>query len=122
MNSLISYGYTLKLASRKGNQIFSPDKITRLESKSNYTNIFFTDRNPILSSRVLKRFEEALIPYGFVRVHHSHLVNRKFIDHLSENLGKAAIVMNDLTTVDISKRRKKEVFSILREGAGDNQS
>ena len=116
MQSAIFNTYKVRLASPSGRQYFSPEQIIRMESSSNYTNIFFTDRKPILTATILKKYEKALLPYGFLRVHHSHLVNRKFIDHISDNLGVAAIIMQDATKVKISKRKKKGVFTILRNG------
>ena len=113
MHTACVNNYMLDLASTSGRQYFSPERITRLEASSNYTNIFFTDRRPLLMARILKKFEEALTPYGFVRVNHSHLVNSKFIDYICNNPGNAMVVMQDATKLRISKRKKKGVFSIL---------
>jgi two-component system LytT family response regulator len=103
--------YRLVLATNTGTFYFSPAQIVRMESCSNYTNIFFTDRKPILASKVLKEFEEALVPFGFLRTHRSHLVNRKYITRIAND---GNIVMEDLSKAEISRRKKSEVLKLLR--------
>ena len=105
----------MKLSLPKGKFDFSTDKIVRMESRSNYTYIYFTDRKPILTPKVLKSFEKVLRPCGFLRTHQSHLVNRKFITNISKGLVGASLVMEDDSHVQISKRKKKEVFAMLND-------
>ena len=103
--------YRLVLATNMGTFYFSPEQIVRMESCSNYTNIFFTDRKPLLASKVLKEFEEALLPFGFLRTHRSHLVNRKYITRIAPD---GNIVMEDLSKAEISRRKKAGILKVLR--------
>ena len=102
--------YKLALATNAGTFYFSPEQIIRMESCSNYTNIFFKDRRPILASKILKEFEEALVPFGFLRTHRSHLVNRRYITYI----GGDSILMEDMSKAEISRRRKMEVKKLLK--------
>jgi two-component system LytT family response regulator len=55
---------------------FIPIKnIVHIESKSNYSKIFLTENKSITVTKILKDFEEMLLPYNFYRVHNSHLIN-----------------------------------------------
>ena len=53
--------------------------IIRIEGQNTYSKIYFTNRPPLLVSKILKWFEDTLVENGFVRVHKSHLVNGAFI-------------------------------------------
>jgi two-component system LytT family response regulator len=67
----------------------------------------------ILVSKTLKNFEEKLLPYNFLRVHQSHLINLihlKEIDH-----GDNFVLMTDGSKVEISKRKKKEFMDSLEK-------
>ncbi|MEO6723019.1 MAG: LytTR family DNA-binding domain-containing protein [Ferruginibacter sp.] len=103
--------YRLTLATSEGTYYFSPEHIVRLKSSSSYTNIYFTNRKPILASKVLKEFEEELAPFGFLRTHKSHLVNRKYVAHVAPD---GNIIMNDDSRAEISRRKKTEVLKLLK--------
>lgn len=95
----------------RGTYFFSPEQIIRMEAKSNYTTIYFLDHKPILMARVLKDYEEILEPFGFVRTHRSHLVNKKYIAFVDAN---SNIVMQDTSKAGISRRKKSEVMRALK--------
>ena len=59
--------------------------------------------------------EELLADYNFFRVHNSHLINLAYIK--SYNKGKGgSVTMTDLSTVEVSTRRKEEFLKRLSEG------
>lgn len=101
----------LSLATNNGKELFLPGQIIRLEAKSNYTRIFFTNHISMLTAKVLKDFETLLIPSGFIRTHRSHLVNKQYIQQVC---GNSTIIMNDQSIADISKRRKTTVLKALQ--------
>jgi len=101
----------IALATRKGICFFNPGEIVRLEASSNYTNIYFTNKTQLLTAKVLKDFVKMLEPFGFIRTHRSHLVNRQHI--LFVDL-KGNIVMQDSSTAEISRRKKCEVMKELK--------
>ncbi len=51
----------------------------RAQAEGNYSNFFMDNGKTWLASRTLKKFVPKLEPYGFVRIHRSHLVNMDFI-------------------------------------------
>ncbi|MES2373941.1 MAG: LytTR family DNA-binding domain-containing protein [Bacteroidota bacterium] len=87
-------------------------EIVRVESQSNYSVIFFTNRPKQTVTKTLKELEEQLSPYNFLRVHHSHLVN---IDHVigykNQDSGYVIVYGNDV--IEISRRKKQEVLEKL---------
>lgn len=105
--------FKLALSTSEGTFFYLPEQIVRLEGESNYTRFFFTEKKPMLSSKTLKEFEDILTSHGFVRIHKSHLVNRKHITNLS---GDGVLTMADQSKVEISRRRRAEVAEFLKSG------
>jgi len=81
------------------------DDIVRLESTGNYSRFHFTSRKPLLVSKTLKEFDEMLNPYGFMRVHQSHLIN---LDHILqyEKSNGGSVILSDNQPVPVSLRKK----------------
>jgi two-component system LytT family response regulator len=79
-------------------------QIVRIESSSNYSRVFFTNRSPLVVCKILQWFEDLLPPEGFVRVHRSHLVNRSFI---AERPAENYLLLENGQVVPVSRRRKK---------------
>jgi two-component system LytT family response regulator len=74
--------FKLALATMEGVFFVEPRDIIRLEGEGNYTRFFFSNHKPILISHTIKVYEDILIDFDFLRVHKSHLVNKKFVDHI----------------------------------------
>jgi two-component system LytT family response regulator len=98
----------------EGQYLFEPNEIVRLEASNSYTRIFFTNRSVIVSAKVLKVYENLLKPFGFVRTHRTHLVNRA---HISRITPDSNLVMKDLSVVEISRRMRPGVMKTLRNAA-----
>lgn len=92
----------------EGTFTFQPADIIRLEASSNYTCIYFHNRRPLLTARVLKEFDALLQCFGFIRTHRSHLVNRKHISGLDR---AGNIIMSDDSRAGISRRKKNHVMN-----------
>lgn len=88
----------------------SMQDIVRCESDSNYTKVFFTNRDKMVICRTLKEIEELLGENHFVRVHQSHLVNMNFIKQFFKTDG-GYLLLNDNSEIPISKS-KKDFFMI----------
>ncbi|MFT3679076.1 MAG: LytTR family DNA-binding domain-containing protein [Ferruginibacter sp.] len=92
---------------------FIPIKnIVHIESSSNYSKVFFTDNKHLLVTKLLKDFEDMLLPYHFYRIHHSHLINLSHIKKYLKNDG-GQVQMQDGSTIDISRRKKEEFLKII---------
>lgn len=88
------------------------DEIIRLESERNYSDFFLVGNRKVVVTRPLKDYEELLTPFGFFRIHHSHIVNLNLISRYVRGEG-GYVVMTDGSTVDVSRRRKEEFLSLL---------
>lgn len=86
--------------------------IIRCESERNYTTFFLREGKPIVVTRTLKEYEELLEPSGFVRVHHSHLINLEHLRTFMKNDGGYA-VMIDGSNVPVSVRKKDDLLQAL---------
>lgn len=94
-----------------GIHFFQPDQIIRLEADSNYTYIFFINHKPILMAKVLRDYQKLLEPFGFIRTHRSHLINRQHISSVDCN---GDIIMDDQSKAGISRRKRRIVFNELK--------
>jgi two-component system, LytTR family, response regulator len=86
--------------------------IVRIEALQGYSRIFMASGEKILSSRLLKDFEEMLHPHGFERVHHSYLVNLAHIRKFSTADG-ITLMMSDGETIPVSQRKKMSLLKLL---------
>jgi two-component system, LytTR family, response regulator len=94
----------IKLYYPEGHKIIDVNKIVRIEAKSNYSKIFFTDGSPLLISKVLHLIQ-AELPQQFARTHKSHLINKNYLNEII--LGKARVVkLLNGEVVPISNRNK----------------
>lgn len=76
-----------------------------------YTQVFIVNSDPVLVSRNLHAYEELLSSSGFIRTHHSCLVNPthiKLYDRKTESL-----VLTSGHTVPVSQRKRDQVIQIL---------
>jgi two-component system, LytTR family, response regulator len=93
--------------------VFVPiETIVRLESDSNYTTFYCTDRPKIIASRTLREFAEVLLPMGFLRVHRSAVVNVRHVSEYVRGDG-GTVVMTDGSEVEVSRREKAQVLELL---------
>ncbi len=102
--------YRLPLADKKGTHYFLPEEIIRLEANNVYTTLYFEMRPPFIVSKVLKIYEELLKPFGFVRTHRSHLVNKQFIRCVTGD----AIIMQDASVAKIARGKRSDCMRQLR--------
>jgi two-component system, LytTR family, response regulator len=80
-------------------------------AEGSYTQVFIQNADPILVSKNLHAHEELFTPYGFIRTHHSHLVNPSYIklyDRKTENL-----VLTSGHTIPVSQRKRDWVVEFL---------
>ena len=89
------------------------DDIVRLESTGNYSRFHFTSKKPLLVSKTLKEFDEMLNPYGFMRVHQSHLIN---LDHILqyEKSDGGSVILSDNQPVPVSLRKKDVLLDFFQ--------
>ena len=90
-----------------------PDQLIRCQSDNTYTYVHLADGSKMLVTKSLREFSIMLSPYGFIRTHQSHLVNRKYVRSLLKRDGDS-LLLTDGTLVPISLRQKAEVLAALK--------
>jgi two-component system LytT family response regulator len=100
----------IAVQSMDGFRVVKHSDIVRLESDSNYSNIYLLGGTKITVSKTLKDFEELLSDHGFIRVHQSHLVNTIHIIRYVKGEG-GIVYMVDGSQVDISRRSKAQFLT-----------
>lgn len=96
----------------EGLEMVDPRNILYCESDSNYTVVHQQDQKRLLITRTLKQFEDMLAEQGFVRVHHSFLINTRHVKKYIRGEG-GEVIMNDGTNVAVSRRKKQELMDSL---------
>jgi len=86
--------------------------IIRIESSTNYSRLYLTNKHSILVTKLLKDFEELLTPYRFFRVHNSHLINLNYISKYIRGDG-GQVVMENGDVVDVARRKKEQFLGLL---------
>ncbi|MFN8357091.1 MAG: LytTR family DNA-binding domain-containing protein [Spirosomataceae bacterium] len=100
----------ISIPSMKGLQFIPVEDIIWLASERNYTNFYLRNGQHLIASRTLKEFENLLVPYGFIRVHHSSLINSQHVVEYLRGEG-GTVILSDGTEVEVSKRRKQEFLT-----------
>jgi two-component system, LytTR family, response regulator len=103
-------GFKLALSTTEGVFFFDPKNIIRLEGESNYTRFYFSDHKPMLVSKTMKEYQDILNEHDFIRVHKSHLVNKKFAKQLDK---EGLLWLTDGSHIVVSRRKKEEVLREL---------
>ncbi|HET9431463.1 MAG TPA: LytTR family DNA-binding domain-containing protein, partial [Chitinophagaceae bacterium] len=64
-------------------------------------------------TRSLKEFEDMLAPLDFFRLHHSHIVNLKYIRKYYKGRGGYVELMNG-TIIEVSSRKREKFLQIFK--------
>ena len=102
----------MTISTSDGLEFFEIGSIIRIESSSNYSKIFFMDGKSILVTKLLKDFEEILLPYRFFRIHNSHLINLNYIKKYIRGDG-GQVIMENNEVIDVSRRKKEEFLKLI---------
>jgi len=97
----------------EGLQMLIIETILYCTASSNYTSFVMKDKKKLVISRTLKEVEEMLEDHGFLRIHHSHLVNVAAIEKYIRGEG-GTVVMSDGTELDVSRSRKDSLLKVLQ--------
>ena len=88
--------------------------IVRCQSDNNYTLFHLTNHKKVLVSRTLKEYDELLADAGFIRVHQSHLINIRQIDHFDKREG-GTLEMKDGSIIPVSFRKKEQIIQLIQQ-------
>src|SRR6185437_12559519 len=102
----------ITISTNEGIEFIEIKEIMRIESSSNYSKIFFKDGRSLLVTKLLKDFEEILLPYRFYRIHNSHLINLSYIKKYVRGDGGQVVMQND-EIIDVARRKKEEFLRLI---------
>jgi two-component system LytT family response regulator len=110
-------GFTkIAVPTTEGFELIPADQVICCEADDNYSHIYLKNKRKITGCRTLKEMEEQLQDFGyFIRVHHSYLVNLNEVTRYIRGEG-GYLVMNDGSTVNVSRSRKNSLMEKLQPG------
>ena len=100
------------LPTLEGFEIIRMEHIIRLQGNGNFTDIYLSDKSKKMVCRFLKYFTE-ILPYPFIRVHKSHIININFIKSYHKSSG-GYVVLNDNTEIEISPSYKDDFLQVFK--------
>ncbi|WP_118974862.1 LytR/AlgR family response regulator transcription factor [Taibaiella koreensis] len=101
----------VRLPTMNGFVLADIDDIIRCEATDNYTILFFSQASPRTVSRTLATYEEELSGFGFIRIHHKHLINiRQVTEYHKGKSGGGYVIMKDKAMLEVSVRKKEQLM------------
>lgn len=101
----------IALPIHKGFKIVTLLDIVLIKAGGSYTNILIQNDGELVVTKNLKHFEEILLPFGFVRIHDSFLVNGRHIVTYTRTTGTGgALTMTNDQKVPVSRGRKNALL------------
>lgn len=100
------------LPTLEGFEVVKMEEIIRLQGNGNFTDIYLKDGSKKMACRFLKHYDE-ILPYPFVRVHRSHIINVECVKAYHKNAG-GYVVLSDKSEVDISPNYKENFMNYFR--------
>ena len=98
-----------------GIMIVDLQDILYCESENNYTRLYLTNDKFIFVAKTLKKIEALLsIDPDFFRIHHSFIVNMRFVRQYRKGDG-GMIVLSNGKNIPISRIRRQELFARLEK-------
>lgn len=100
------------LPTLEGFEVVKMEEIVRLQGNGNFTDIYLRSKSRKMVCRFLKHFHE-ILPYPFIRVHKSHIVNFNYVKSYFKNSG-GYVVLEDNTEIEVSPTYKEEVMRFFK--------
>ncbi len=102
----------IALPTIEGIEFLPVNSIIRLEANGPCTWIYADGQKKILSSKILKEFEQLLGGFSFFRTHRAHIVNLEFVHKFIKTEG-GYLIMSDNTNVPVSRRNREALLEKL---------
>lgn len=100
----------IPLPTHNGFLLPKASEIIYCQAVSNYA-IAICEEQQILVTKTLKYLEQLLTPYGFIRIHHSYLVN---IQHISSfNRSTNILTLLDGVELKVSRAKKAAFLKVI---------
>jgi two-component system LytT family response regulator len=91
----------------------NPSEIVRCESANNCTYFHLNSGEKLLISRGMFEYEDALYEYGFIRCHHSHIVNQQYIKSLLRKDYTSELILTTGIKIPVSKHKLANVKATM---------
>lgn len=95
----------IALPTHEGHEIVNVPEIIRCAADAGYTHFFLKNGGGLLICRTLKEVEQVLELNGFLRVHHSHLINPTYLQKIVRQDG-GYLLMADGAQVPVTKPKR----------------
>ncbi len=102
----------LALPTQEGIHLVEIKDIVRCEALGSYTKFYLSTGEKLITSRLIKDYEEILTEYGFFRVHQSYIINMKHVKKYVKGDG-GQVWMSDGEEIEVARRRKDDFLSVL---------
>ena len=87
------------------------DTVLYLKSDKSYTTIHLTTGKKIVATKTLKEIQKKFVFPEFLRVHNSYVINLNYAIEYNKRVSE--IIMQDGTTVSVSRNKKSELIKKL---------
>jgi two-component system LytT family response regulator len=87
-------------------------QIIRCESDNNYCYFFLNNGEKLLVSKPIYEYDALLTPYGFIRCHQSHLINKQYVRSWLREDGSVLLLENG-DKIPVSRIKKEAVLEAL---------
>ena len=100
------------LPTLEGFEVVKMEHIVHLQGNGNFTDLYLSDGSRKMVCRFLKHFEE-MLPYPFLRVHKSHIINIHHVKSYSKS-GGGTVMLSNGREVDISPGYKEAFLTAFK--------
>lgn len=101
------------LKDQKAIYVVKVSEVVFLQADGVYTHFNLINGDKIMVSHNIKEYDEALTPYGFMRVHNSYLVNLALIRKFDKADG-GSLIMEGNSAVPVSTRKREVILDYLK--------
>jgi two-component system LytT family response regulator len=102
------------VSTSEGLIIVNAADIAYCESDGPYCKFYFTNNKTLITSKTLKETEEVLQDCDFCRIHHSYLINMKFVDKYIRGEGGEVILTNG-KKLPVSRAKKQDFLHLFEK-------
>jgi two-component system LytT family response regulator len=110
----------LALPTLEGLVMIDTDDIISVVADGNYSRFNLRNKKQILISRNIHEYEDMLESMGFLRIHHSHIVQLKHITRYIKGRG-GQVIMTDGSALDVAERKKAMLLVSLKRPGNPGQ-
>lgn len=102
----------LPINTTHGIDFINPEEIVFIEADGNYSRLKLTSGKQMLVTKKIKEMEQMLPEPGFIRTHHSYLVNTGFIKKYYKGRG-GYILLDDDSSIPVSSAQKENFIKLF---------